>query len=169
MSKLPPVRPLAGLLVSLVLWPAASWALHGNAPGLSATDVSKTPWGEAPPILNKGAKFAVLAGDPGKPGPFVARLSFPAGYRVAPHWHSNPEHVTVISGTVTLGLGDKFDAKAMHAYKAGDYFSIAGKTNHYAQAKSAAVIQIHGEGPFDLVYINEADDPQKKMATKKQP
>jgi hypothetical protein len=56
--------------------------------------------------------------------------------------------------------------KALHAYKAGDFFSLTAKTHHYAHAKTAMVIQVHGEGPLDLKYVNQEDDPQK-MAAKK--
>jgi hypothetical protein len=27
--------------------------------------------------------------------------------------------------------------------------------------KAASVVQLNGEGPFDITYINPADDPQK--------
>ena len=65
-------------------------------------------WGPAPPNLPAGAKLAVLYGDPGKPGPFVMRLMTPGGtYKIAPHWHTNAEVLTVISGTFFLGSGDK--------------------------------------------------------------
>ena len=113
----------------------------------------------------KGAKLAVLQGDPGKPGPYVMRLSTPAGYKVAPHSHTQAENVTVISGAFMVGMGDKFDLKGLKPMKAGAFGSIPGKANHYAMAKTAAVIQIHGEGPFDLTYVNPDDDPQK-MAKK---
>src|SRR6202040_3504278 len=45
--------------------------------------------GAAPPVLPQGAQIAVLYGDPGKAGPFVFRLRFPAGYKVAAHKHPN--------------------------------------------------------------------------------
>ena len=40
-----------------------------------------------------------------KEGPYVIRLKFPAGYKVAPHSHPNDENVTVISGNVPLRYG----------------------------------------------------------------
>ena len=46
-------------------------------------------WTAAPPVLPKGAQIAVLYGDPDKPEPFVFRLKFPAGYKVAAHIHPN--------------------------------------------------------------------------------
>jgi hypothetical protein len=50
----------------------------GPAPVVVTPD--KIQWGPAPPVFQPGAQFAVLAGDPGKPGPFVVRLKFPDDY-----------------------------------------------------------------------------------------
>lgn len=55
--------------------------------------------GPASPKLLPGAQFAVLLGDPSKPGaPYVFRARLPDGYSVAPHWHPMDENVTVIRG-----------------------------------------------------------------------
>ncbi|QNP46214.1 cupin domain-containing protein [Sphingomonas sediminicola] len=62
-------------------------------------------WGPAPPSLPKGAKLAVVSGDPGQAGPFVIQLKFPPGYAVPPHRHPTDEHVTVVHGALTLGMG----------------------------------------------------------------
>lgn len=120
-------------------------------------------WGPAPPTLPKGAKLAVLRGDPGKPGPFVLRLMMPGAYKIAPHWHSQDEALTVISGTFYLGLGDTIDAKAAHALPAGGFHYLPAKAHHYAFSKGSTVVQVNGNGPFDITYLNPADDPQKKM------
>ena len=48
------------------------------------TNANDIKWGNAPPSLPKGAKVAVLYGDPGKPGPFVTRLMAPADTRFRP-------------------------------------------------------------------------------------
>jgi uncharacterized protein DUF4437 len=53
--------------------------------------------------LPKGAHIAVLYGDPDKAEPFVFRLKFPAGYKVAAHIHPNDYDLTVLSGTMYLG------------------------------------------------------------------
>jgi anti-sigma factor ChrR (cupin superfamily) len=34
------------------------------------------------------------------------RLKFPANYKVPPHWHPGIEHITVMSGTLNMGMGD---------------------------------------------------------------
>lgn len=119
-------------------------------------------WEDAPPSLPKGAKAAVLYGDPDKSGPFVVRLMAPAAYKIAPHWHSQAENLTVISGTLYLGSGDKADPAHAQGLKPGGFHYLPAKAHHYAFTKTATILQIHGEGPFDIIYINPDDDPQKK-------
>ncbi|CAH0447724.1 hypothetical protein LMG10661_03797 [Ralstonia syzygii subsp. syzygii] len=99
-------------------------------------------WGDAPPTLPKGAKLAVLYGDPGKDGPFVVRIKTPAGYKIAPHWHTQSESLTVISGTLYLGGGDAMDMGAAHALKTGGFHYLPGGAHHYAFTKTATVVQI---------------------------
>ena len=125
---------------------------------LTSADVK---WGAPPPVLSKGAMFAVISGDPSKAGPFVIRLKVPAGYKIAPHWHPTDEHVTVISGTFAVGMGEKFDSAALKALPAGGYALLPAEMRHFAMAKTAAIIQVHGMGPFVLNYVNPADDPSK--------
>jgi quercetin dioxygenase-like cupin family protein len=123
-------------------------------------------WGPAPPSLPKGAQFAVVSGNPTAAGPFAIRIKFPAGYKVAPHWHPTDEHVTVLSGTMALGMGEKFTPASMKTLPAGSYAMMPAEMRHFAMAKTAAVIQVHGTGPFVLNYVNPADDPSKTNAAK---
>jgi hypothetical protein len=116
-------------------------------------------WGAAPPVLPKGAKLAVLYGDPGKPGPYVLRLAAPANYRIPPHWHTQTENLTIVSGALYLGMGDKLVAKEANALKAGGYHYLPAKQHHYAFTKVKTVIQVSGEGPFDINYIDPKDNP----------
>jgi hypothetical protein len=120
-------------------------------------------WGPAPPVFEKGAEMAVLSGDPGKAGPFVVRLKAPAGFKVAPHWHPTDENVTVISGTFALGMGEKFDAAALKPLGPGGCGLMPAGMRHFAMAKTAVVVQVHGTGPFALTYVNPADDPSKRV------
>lgn len=130
------------------------------------TTPSELKWGDPPPVFEKGASFAVVSGDPGKPGIYVVRLKMPAGYKIAPHWHPTDEHVTVISGQLALGMGDKIDEKSAKALPPGSYALLPAKMHHYAMAKSDAVVQVHGIGPFALTYVNPADDPTKRTSGK---
>ena len=124
-------------------------------------DAQEMNWSDAPPVLNKGAQFAVLSGNPGAQGPFVIRLKLPAGYKIAPHWHPTDEHVTVISGTFSLGMGETFDANAAKPLAPGGYALLPAEMRHFAWTKDGATVQVHGMGPFVLNYVNPADDPSK--------
>lgn len=118
--------------------------------------------------LPKGAQLAVLQGDPSKPGAFTVRLKAPGNYRIPPHWHTMEENVTVLSGAMFMGEGDKLDTSKARGIKTGGFMHIPAKTHHYAYTKTATVIQVTGEGPFDINWIDPADDPanMKKEATK---
>ncbi len=118
-------------------------------------------WKDGPAALPYGVKAAVLEGDPAKEGPITMRLSFPAGYKISPHWHPNIEHVTVISGTFNLGMGDKFDKTKGNKMPAGSFSFMPPKTSHFAWSEEGCVIQVHAIGPWGVVYVNPADDPRQ--------
>ena len=157
------IRPIPAM-VSVALAIAAFPAAAADAPGSMYMNAGELKWGEAPPNLPKGAKIAVLSGDPGKPGAFVGRLMVPANYKIAPHYHSTDEDLTVISGTLYFAEGDKMETKGAHAIKAGGFHHLPARTHHYAFSKGPTVVQINANGPFDIVYINPDDDPSKKAA-----
>lgn len=117
-------------------------------------------WGEVSPGLPPGAKMAVLAGDPTKKGLFTVRLQAPAGYKVPPHTHPTAENITVISGTFNVGTGDKFDEAAGKSLQAGGFVVMPAEMKHYAWSTGDVIIQIHGKGPFQIKYVNPADDPR---------
>ncbi len=104
-----------------------------------------------------GAKMAVLEGDPAKMGPVTIRLKLPPDYKLMPHTHPADERVTVLSGVLYMGLGDKLDEKASKKYSAGGFFVIAANTPMYAFTKGEeAVIQINvTSGPWGLKYTGE--------------
>jgi hypothetical protein len=156
--------PVLGLAQTAAPKKAAAKAKPaGPAPVVVTPD--KVQWSAAPPVFQPGAQFAVLAGDPGKPGPFTVRLKMPDGYRVMPHWHPTAENVTVLSGEFHVGMGDKFDESSMQTLPAHSLAVMPPHHNHYAMAKGETEVQVSGTGPFKLVYVNPADDPSKGQAS----
>lgn len=117
-------------------------------------------WGEAPPALPAGAKFAVLEGDPTKEGFFAIRLQMPAGYKIPAHTHPTDEHVTVISGTCNFGMGPKYDDATAKELPAGGYVVMPSGMQHFAGSKTGCVVQVSSTGPFVVNYVNPADDPR---------
>jgi quercetin dioxygenase-like cupin family protein len=121
----------------------------------------KIEW-KASQALPPGAMLAVLAGDPGQAGPFVMRVKLPDGGKVAPHWHPHDENVTVIQGTFMIGAGEKFDATKLQTVPAGGFMHMPKEMRHFAAVKGETILQVHGTGPFEINYVNPADDPRKK-------
>jgi mannose-6-phosphate isomerase-like protein (cupin superfamily) len=129
-------------------------------------NANEIKWGEAPPDFPKGAQLAVLFGDPSKEGPFTLRFKMPDGYKIMPHWHSQDEQLTVLAGTFILHMGDTLKSPA-HTLGAGAFHFLPAKMHHSAEAKGETVVQVHGTGPFDIHYLNPADNPNKATAKSK--
>ena len=113
-------------------------------------------WQEAQPPLPKGAKRAILEGDPtGKSCPaattclYTMRLDLPAGAMLPPHWHPKAERGTVISGLVQVGFGDTFDDKALHSFGPGDYYVNPPNSHHFVRFAKNTIVQITGEAPWE--------------------
>ncbi|KRB49529.1 MAG: cupin domain-containing protein [Pseudomonadota bacterium] len=133
-----------------------------TSPAAAQVNTGDLKWGPAPAVFPAGAQMSVLSGDPTKAGLFVLRLKMPAGYKIPAHQHPSDEYVTVISGDLSLGMGDKLDP-AMSAKLAPGGFAVAGaKMNHFAFSNGGAVVQVSAEGPFGMTYVNPADDPTRR-------
>jgi len=124
---------------------------------------SEIPWEPGPSSLAPGAKMAVLEGDPTKEGFFTMRLLLPDGYRVNPHWHPQTERLTIISGTLNLGTGDRFDGAATKALPAGTYSSMPPRMTHFATTTGETILQLSSIGPWQVIYVDPADDPRTKQ------
>jgi quercetin dioxygenase-like cupin family protein len=154
-----------GVVVCLAVGVAAGVLLaEDNPPSpphvmVKANDVS---WMDGPPSLPTGAKSAVIEGNPTKAGLFTMRVKIPANYRIPAHWHPADEHVTVISGTFHMGMGDKLDTSAGHALPAGSFAVMPATSRHFAYTNEETVIQLHGMGPWGITYVNPADDPRSR-------
>lgn len=146
-------------LSALALVATVALAQDSGPKGIPA---SALKWGPAPGALPKGGQLAGLSGDPGKSGTFTIRLKMPAGYKIQAHKHPHTERITVISGEFHFGIGDKLDEKQANKLGPGGFVEIPANINHYAFAKVLTVVQISGEGPFGIEYVNPADDPSKK-------
>ena len=123
-------------------------------------------WGPAPPALPAGAQISVVEGDPGQKGAITLRLQFPANYTLPPHWHTMTERVTVLSGALHVGMGDTLDRQHSQALQPGGFVSLPAKMHHYAWTATPTIVQINLEGPFDIFYVNPADDPQRKKVNR---
>jgi quercetin dioxygenase-like cupin family protein len=150
---------LATFLTAVFLLPRLS------ASEMPSTDMHLYPpttieWKAGPAALPPGAKMAVLEGDPTKEGPFVVRFQFPDGYHVAPHTHPKTERVTVISGALYLATGEALDRNSAKKLPAGSFGFWPAGMKHTAWSEGETIIQLHGIGPWQINYVNPADDPR---------
>lgn len=144
-------------LLLMLAAPALSAQTTAAAHSPSPPDIK---WGPAPAIFPAGAQMAVMHGDPSGTGLFTVRLRFPDGYKLPSHTHPTDEHVTVVSGTLHVGMGAKFETKGMMALGAGGYVVAPANHAHYVRAQGETVVQVHAMGPFALTYVNAADTPR---------
>jgi quercetin dioxygenase-like cupin family protein len=159
-------RVIWGTTIPLLFLVSAGLAQEPAASSHVMVAAADITWGPAPPALPKGAMIALLSGDPGSSGPFTVRAKLPAGYRIPPHWHPTDEHLTVLSGTVALGMGDKVDPAMMKELTAGGYAMMTSPMRHYLEAKTEVILQVNGTGPFIVNYVNPADDPRQPPPAK---
>ena len=145
---------------------AALIVLTGSALAQDAGTIVKPDalmWKDNPNVP-KGGQVALLAGDPTKAGSVVVqRVKIPPHYKVPPHTHPYTETVTVISGSVGWGMGEKFDPAKGEIVKAGALEIMPAKHAHYVWTENEeAILQIQFTGPGGIDYIDPADDPRRK-------
>lgn len=136
---------LAALAAAVVLLTVNARAEKDKA-GFVRITPDEVKWTERPGY--DGVKFAVISGDPSKPGIYVIRAKFSPGTMTRPHWHPEERLVTVLQGTWWAGEGDTFDPEKTAPLKAGSFMLHPAKAHHFDGAKDDEVIvQIVGIGP----------------------
>ena len=108
-------------------------------------------WDQTP----TGSQRAIIAGDDRKPGMYMYRTRFPANYKVQPHFHPDERVVTVMSGTLHVGYGDRFDESAMKVLPAGSVWTEPARQPHFVWAKDGEVViqVVGGNGPSGVTRI----------------
>ena len=155
------MRTLGAFGVALAL--VARSSVGSQDPSHVLVTPDNVAWGPASPKLPPGAQFVTLSGHPSKPGePYVFRAKLPDGYSVPPHWHPMDENVTVIKGVFRLGFGTRLDPAQMRDLPAGSYALLVRQVPHYNMTKGETILQFHGIGPYDITYVNAADDPTRR-------
>jgi quercetin dioxygenase-like cupin family protein len=135
-----------------------AWADAGAHRVVTPNDLK---WQDAA-SLPRGAKIAVIEGNPNAQGPVSLRIKLPANYRIPAHYHDTQEHSTILSGTLYIGMGDKFDAQKAQPVTPGTVVVMAPKMRHFAWTKEETIFQLNVMGPWTVTYVNPADDPRKK-------
>ena len=64
-----------------------------------------------------------------------------------------------------MGIGEKWDDKALHEMGVGSFMVMKTGVRHFAMTKNGADVQLHGMGPWGITYVNPNDDPAKQVST----
>lgn len=103
------------------------------------------------PLAPMSQDVEILFGDPEVAGqPFVMRIRELAGGAIPPHRHPVDEHITVVQGTLFFNIGEDCDRAKMRELKTGAYAFIPRGTTMCGYTPEAAVVQVHGVGPFHI-------------------
>jgi quercetin dioxygenase-like cupin family protein len=144
------MRVFSIFLAALTLMVFAGVASAATTPVVTTPDATSWVAGTGG---YKGTQVAVLLGDPAKSGMYVMRMKLPPGTSFPPHTHGDAENVTVISGTLWVGMGKKADQSQMKALPAGTFVTVPANLPHYAMAKEETVIQVEGMGPETMTPV----------------
>jgi len=142
----------------------AGVAISFAVPALIAQDAMKVVMADEivwkDDTLFKGVQVANLIGDPGKSEMVIMRVKFPPNFKIPLHTHPVTEVLTVLSGA----LGEaSTDADKGEVLKAGSLLvKPANHTHRVWTTDEETVIQLSFTGPFDITFVNPADDPRKK-------
>ncbi len=123
-------------------------------------DPSELVWKDLPSL--PGVKIAVIEGPLDQPVPIMFRLKVPAQLQGYAPLHPGIEHITIISGTLNMGLGSAFEPSKTRPLGPGSVSIMQPKTHHYVWTGAETIGQVHSIGPWSVNYINPADDPVKK-------
>ena len=161
--KTRPYISLAVLFATTVFFMPARPTLAAGSAMKVVQSPNEITWVPAPATLPSGAQLAVISGDASKRGgTYALRLKVPDGYVFKPHWHPQNVNVTILSGGLGIGMGDKFDESKGQIVKTGGYILEPKEMHHYAWAQGPTIIEVYGEGPFGMNYVNSSDDPRNR-------
>jgi quercetin dioxygenase-like cupin family protein len=110
--------------------------------------------------LNKGLQFANLLGDPSKAELVVTRVKLPPNFKIPLHTHPWSEVITVLSGALGNASSDTDKGEVL---KAGSVLALPANHPHRVwSTDQETIFQFSYTGPFDMTFVNPADDPRKK-------
>ncbi|MCH8557917.1 MAG: cupin domain-containing protein [Balneolia bacterium] len=138
-------------------------AQHGDMqerPGHFMLAPDELEWGPVA-SMGDGAEIAIIEGDLSAHEPFTFRLKLQPGYEILPHIHPEYERVTVLSGTLYFAHGYEFNREETRELPVGGIAIMPPGDPMFGYVEEETIIQLHGNGPWGIEYINPEDDPRR--------
>ena len=149
-----------GLAMALIVAGVSLALAQTDSVGVVILTPAEMKWTAQGVYAEPGMEQLNLIGDPAKSGPYTLRLKLPRGYRIAPHTHPDAHEVTVLSGTLATGYGEKFDETGLKVLPAGSFYTQPANVPHYIEIKEDVVLQVSGKGPSSRHFVNAASGPK---------
>jgi hypothetical protein len=101
------------------------------------------------PGLPPGVQSAAVFGDPGQPGVYVLRNTFPPNVTLNPHTHGQKWRIyTIMTGEVRFGFGTKVDPAKSMLLRPGSVVATFEKPHYFVTGPSGATLNVVADGPF---------------------
>ncbi|MBI2215385.1 MAG: cupin domain-containing protein [Acidobacteria bacterium] len=156
------MKPRRAVLLFTSLAMLALRVASGGADAPIQIDPDSIAWKDGPLTIPPGARSAILEGDPKRDGIFTMRVSFPPNYLIPLHSHARDERITVLDGTVFVGMGDAVDRTKETRFGAGAFYVTPTPLRHWVRTgEEGALLQATGLGPWTVDYVHPEDDPRK--------
>jgi quercetin dioxygenase-like cupin family protein len=140
-------RDKVAMLVGIAMVGSAVRCMPDDLKPVRAVAPSEINW-SAVSGYPSGYARAMLEGEADKAVPFTYRVRLPAGFTFQPHTHAGDEHVTVLQGAWSFGVGSTFDVSRLKSFPAGSFVVIPAGTPHFVATEGDTIIQVHGIGPI---------------------
>jgi quercetin dioxygenase-like cupin family protein len=139
-------------------------AISCAVPALMAQDAMKAVRADeivwTDDTMSKGLQSANLLGDPSKAELVVTRVKLPPNFKIPLHTHPWSEVITVLSGALGNASSDTDKGEVL---KAGSLLALPANHPHRVwTTDQETIFQFSYMGPFDITFVNPADDPRKK-------
>lgn len=105
-----------------------------------------------------GSRLAILAGNPGRPVAYAVRIKVLQATTDGPHWHGTDIQITVLQGTLLLGVGDTLDESKFQKFGPGSFLLVPAGLRHFMAFPGEAEYQVQGTGPL-RTYVVRAEPP----------
>jgi quercetin dioxygenase-like cupin family protein len=87
-------------------------------------------------------------------GNYILRVKLSSGEIIPPHTHPDERNATVLTGTIYVGFGEKFDESKVVAVPAGAVYIAPANVPHYVWAREGdAIYQEAGMGPTRTLFV----------------
>jgi quercetin dioxygenase-like cupin family protein len=108
---------------------------------------------ESPPTMS-GIQGAWVLGAEQLPELYILRVKLSSGAIIPPHTHPDERNTTVLTGTIHVGFGEKFDESKVVAVPAGAVYIAPANVPHYVWAREGdAIYQEAGTGPTRTLFV----------------